>query len=153
MDAVDPQWNGTVTLPVSVLAVTAALLVAFLIVVWLKGRPFTTGAVFRTSRLSDGNHLLPTQVLISERSVVQFTPRWIGRQEASIHMAHIASVKVHTGVVLSDVFIETTGGANPIRCHGHRKRDAIEMKRLIERHQDEYYRATDRPRAATADLG
>lgn len=153
MDTVDSQWNWTVTLPVYVLAVIAALLVVFLIVIWLKGRPFSTGAVFRASRLSDGNHLLPTQVLITERSVVQFTPRWVGRQEESIHMAHVASVKVHTGVLLSDLFIETTGGANPIRCHGHRKGDAIEMKRLIERYQDEYYRTSDRQRPASADLG
>ncbi len=153
MDAVESQWNWTVTLPISVLAVAGVLLVLFLIVVWMKGRPFAPGAVFRASRLSDGNRLLPTQVLITERAVVQFTPRWIGKQEESIHMAHVASVKVHTGVLLSDLFIETTGGANSIRCHGHRKRDAIEMKRLIEQYQDEYSRATDRSRPASADLG
>lgn len=117
------------------------LLVLFVLVVWLKGRPFADGAVFRASRLSDGNRLLPTQVLITNRSVVQFIPGWIGKQEESIHMAHIASVKIQTGVMLSDVLIETSGGASPIRCHGHRKGDAVEMKRLIELHQDEYYRS------------
>ena len=64
-------------------------------------------------------------MLITPTSVVQYTPRWIGRQEESIHMAHIASVKIDTGVLLSDVLIETSGGANPIRCHGHRKGDAV----------------------------
>ena len=44
------------------------LLVLFVVVVWLKGRPFAEGAVFRASRLSDGNRLLPTQVLITARS-------------------------------------------------------------------------------------
>ena len=88
MDAVESQWNWTVTLPIYVLAIAAALLVLFLVVVWMKGRPFSPGAVFRASRLSDGNRLLPTQVLITERAVVQFTPRWIGKQEESIHMAH-----------------------------------------------------------------
>jgi hypothetical protein len=42
--------------------------------------------------------------------------------------------------VFSDVYIETTGGASPIRCHGHRKADAVRMKALIERCQTEYYR-------------
>jgi hypothetical protein len=116
------------------------LLALFVLIVWLKGRPFAAGAVFRASRLSDGNRLLPTQVLITNRSVVQYIPGWIGKQEESIHMAHIASVKIQTGVMLSDVLIETSGGASPIRCHGHRKGDAVEMKRLIELHQDEYYR-------------
>jgi hypothetical protein len=29
------------------------------------------------------------------------------------------------------VVIETTGGSQPIRCHGHRRRDAEEIRRLI----------------------
>jgi hypothetical protein len=126
------------------LGATAFAVVLFLLVAWMKGRPFATGAVFRASRLSRGNHLLPTQVLISPSSVVQFTPGWIGRQEESIHMAHIASVKIQTGLLLSNVLIETSGGASPIRCHGHRKADAVEMKRLIELYQDEYYRSSNR---------
>ena len=55
-------------------------------------------------------------------------------------MAHIASVKVETGMLLSDVFIETSGGTDPIACHGHRKGDATRMKDLIERYQTDYYR-------------
>jgi hypothetical protein len=94
-------------------------------VVWRKGRPFAAGDVFRASRLSAGNHLFPTQVLISPDTVVQYTPRWIGRQEESIHVAHIASVRIDTKLLLSDVLIETTGGTDPIRCHGHRKGDAV----------------------------
>jgi hypothetical protein len=37
------------------------------------------------------------------------------------------------------VFIETTGGRNPIVCHGHTKGDAVEMKRVIEQFQSERY--------------
>ena len=116
------------------------LVVLWVLVVWLKGRPFASGDVFRASRLSRGNRLLPTQVLITPTSVVHYTPDWIGRQEASIHMAHIASVKINTGVLFSDVLIETSGGESPIRCHGHRKGDAVRMKSLIEHHQNDYYR-------------
>jgi hypothetical protein len=130
----EPSWI------VWTIAGGAVLFLLWLLIVWRKGRPFTTGDVFRASRLSRGNLLLPTQVLITPTSVVQFTPFWIGKQEESIHMAHIASVKISTGILLSDIFIETTGGVDPIRCHGHRKRDAIRMKSLIEAHQSEYYR-------------
>jgi hypothetical protein len=122
----------------SVAAVAGILLVAW--AVWLKGRPFAKGDVFRASRLSAGNHLLPTQVLITPTNVVQYTPRWIGKQEESIHIAHVASVKIDTRLLLSDVLIETSGGASPVRCHGHRKRDAVAMKALIERYQTDYYR-------------
>lgn len=124
--------------------------VVFLWLVWLRGRHFAPGAVFRASRFSRGNRLLPTQVLITPTSVVHYTPGWIGREEATIHISHVASVKIQTGVLLSDVFIETSGGVSPVRCHGHRKGDAIEMKELIERYQNEYYRSGARPAAAPA---
>ena len=110
--------------------------------VWLKGQPFMQGDVFRASRLSRGNRLFPTQVAITPTSVVQYTARWIGRREETIHMAHIASVKIETGAMLSNVLIETSGGSDPIVCHGHRKRDAVRMKELIERYQTDYYRGS-----------
>jgi predicted small integral membrane protein len=110
--------------------------------VWRKGQPFVHGDVFRASRLSRGNRLFPTQVAITPTSVVQYTPRWIGRREETIHMAHIASVKIETGAMLSNVVIETSGGSDPIVCHGHRKRDAVRMKELIERYQTDYYRGS-----------
>jgi hypothetical protein len=125
-------------------AVVAGLIVLFWI--WRKGRPFADGDVFRASRFSSGNHLFPTQVLITPTSVVQYTPRWIGKKEETIHMAHIASVKIDTGVILSDLLIETSGGTDPIACHGHRKGDAVAMKNLIERYQTDYYRGTNGPR-------
>jgi|SRR5581483_318191 len=133
----DPVW-----LVLGLVVLAAAALAA---VVVRKGRPFASGDVFRASRLSRGNHLLPTQVLITPTSVVQYTPRWIGKEEESIHMAHVASVKIDTGLLLSDVFIETSGGASPVRCHGHRKRDAVRMKALIEQYQTDYYRTGPPP--------
>ena len=67
--------------------------------------------------------------------------RWFGRQEEVIHMAHVASVKIDTGMVLSDIQIETSGGSDPIKCHGHHKSDAVRMKALIEQYQSDYYRS------------
>lgn len=128
-----------------VVASAIALVAIVVFVVWRKGRPFAAGEVFRASRLSRGNHLFPTQVLIMPTSVVQYTPRWFGRHEETIHIAHISSVKIDTGMLLSDVYIETSGGANPIACHGHRKRDAARMKELIEEFQTAHYRAGGGP--------
>lgn len=120
--------------------VAIAVLAVFAVWIWRKGQPFAPGDVFRASRWSRGNRLFPTQVLITPTSVVQYTPRWIGKREETIHMAHLASVRVETGVLLSNVLIETSGGSDPIVCHGHRKRDAVRMKDLIERYQTDYYR-------------
>lgn len=122
------------------LAAAASVLSVIAFQVWRKGRPFAPGDVFRASRLSGGNRVFPTQVSITSSSVVQYTARWIGREEKSIHMAHIASVEIKTGLLFSDVLVETTGGEHPIVCHGHRKQDAVRMKSLIERHQTAYYR-------------
>ena len=123
-----------------VLAAAGVVVLFVAIAVWRKGRPFAPGDVFRASRISDGNHIFPTQVLITPTSVVHYTPQWMGRAEKSIHMAHVSSVTVDTGLLFSDVLIETSGGSHPVRCHGHRKQDAVAMKALIERYQTEYYR-------------
>ena len=121
----------------------AGALAVVALLVWVilkKGQPFTTGDVFRASRWSAGNRLFPTQVAITKDSVVQYKPQWIGHSEEVIHMAHVASVKIATGAMLSDIEIETSGGSDPIRCHGHHKSDAVKMKSLIEQYQGTYYR-------------
>ena len=133
----DQVWVWALVVVGAIVAIVGAF-------VWRKGRPFAEGDVFRASRLSAGNRLFPTQVLISPTAVVQYKPRWIGRQEETIHMAHVASVKIDTRLLFSDVVIETSGGSDPILCHGHRKGDADAMKRLIEQYQTEYYRGGGR---------
>ena len=117
--------------------VVVAVLLAAL--VWARGRRLPGEHVFRASRWSRGNHLFPTQVAITPQSVVHYTPQWFGRREQSIHMAHVASVEIDTNLFFSNVVIETSGGSEPVRCHGHRKRDAVEMKRLINQFQTDYY--------------
>jgi len=122
-------------------AAGAVAIVALLLwFAWRKGRPFAEGAVFRASRLSAGNHLFPTQVLITPSSVVHYTPQWVGKLEHSIHIAHIASVRIDTNLLFSNVSIETSGGTSAVSCSGHRKGDAVRMKQLIEQYQSEYYK-------------
>jgi hypothetical protein len=123
-----------------IVLVVAAVLAVPLVYFWLKGRPFAPGDVFRASRWSRGNRLFPTQVSITPTAVVHFTPEPFGRREQSIHIAHISSVSIDTNLVFSDVVIETSGGAAAVRCHGHRKKDAVRMKALIEEYQTAYYR-------------
>ena len=121
--------------------VLAAIAVAVVLLLWWKGQPFAEGDLFRASRLSRGNRLFPTQVLITPTTVVHYTPELVGRKEHSIHIAHVSSVSIDTNLLFSNVLIETSGGTTPVQCHGHRKGDAIRMKQLIEQHQTQYYRA------------
>lgn len=123
-----------------ILALVIAAIGAPVLLFWFKGRPLSGEHVFRASRLSRGNLFFPTQVAVTPTSVVHYTPELVGGREHSMHIAHVASVLIDRNLFFSDVLIESTGGASPVRCHGHRKGDAIEMKRLIEQYQSEYYR-------------
>ena len=126
-----------------VLLVILALLAVIALagyVLWRKGRKLTGEHVFRASRLSRGNRLFPTQVMITPQSVSHYTPEWFGRKEHSIHMAHVASVRIDTNLMFSDVVIESSGGTSTVVCHGHSKADAARIKEIIEGHQSSYYR-------------
>ena len=125
------------------LVIVAAVVIAAIVV---RGRRLPGEHVFRASRWSRGNHLFPTQVMITPGSVVHYTPQWLGKREQSIHMAHVASVEVDTNLFFSNVVIETSGGSEPVRCYGHRKRDAVEMKRLINKYQSDYYGRGSQPK-------
>lgn len=136
-----PEQLSSETLTIAAVVAIIVLLLPLLFF-WHKGRPFAKGDVFRASRLSRGNRWMPTQVLITPTSVVHYTPEVFGRREHSIHMAHVASVGIDTNLLFSDVLIETSGGTSPVKCHGHRKRDAVRMKALIEQYQTAYYRGS-----------
>jgi hypothetical protein len=98
----------------------------------VRNRSFTNDIpVFRASRWTKGNRMWPTQVAVFPNRVVRWTPRLFGHFEETIATEQVASVSVDAGLVFGDVIIETTGGSQPIRCHGHRRRDAEEIRRRI----------------------
>ena len=131
-----PEWDPYI----KILGVLAGILFLFVLYIWMRNRQLPGEHVFRASRLSKGNRLFPAQVQISPTSITLFRPQWLGKLEESIHMAHVASIKIDTNVIFSNVLIETTGGHHPIACHGHLKRDAVQMKKLIEQYQTDYYK-------------
>jgi len=138
---------------IPVAGVAAAIVIAVGLFFWWKGQPFADGDVFRASRWSRGNRWFPTQVLITPTAVVHYIPELVGRKEHSIHIVHVASVSIDTNLFFSDVIIETSGGTEPVMCHGHRKADAIRMKQLIEDYQTHIYRAPGNGRQIAADRG
>lgn len=121
------------------LVAAGAVALALAVFFWMKGRRIAGEHVFRASRFSRGNFLFPTQVSITPTSVIHYTPELFGGREQSMHLAHVASVLIDRNLFFADVMIESSGGASPVRCHGHTKADAIRIKQLIEQHQSRHY--------------
>jgi hypothetical protein len=46
-------------------------------------------------------------------------------------------VQISTGVMWSNIRIDSSGGTAPITSHGHRKADALRIRELIESYQVE----------------
>ena len=86
---------------------------------------------FVASRWTRGNHLFPTDVEVTDSAVIRRRRTLFRRSEESIHLQRIASVRIETGLVWSDLIIESTGGTDPISCHGHRKADARRIRDLV----------------------
>jgi len=118
------------------IAVVATVVVGLGVLSWAiihgRNRPFTREVpVFRSSRWTKGNGIWPTQVAVFPNRVVRHTPRLFGHFEETIAIDQVASVSVDSGLIFGDVIIETTGGSQPIRCHGHFRRDAETIRRQI----------------------
>jgi hypothetical protein len=93
------------------------------------------GETFSASRWTRGNHIFPTRIVVCPLHVSRVKPRLFGSSEESIAIAQVASVQIKTGIIWSEIRIDSTGGADPITSHGHRKRDAIRIRELIETFQ------------------
>ena len=93
------------------------------------------GEIFVASRWTKGNLLFPIRIVVNSLHVIKVKPRFFGRNEESIAIAQVASVQISTGVVWSNIRIDSSGGTNPITSHGHRKADAQRIRDLIESYQ------------------
>ncbi len=82
-----------------------------------------------------GNFLFPTIIEVHEKAVVRHKRHWFSVDEMTINLSKVASVHIKTGLIWSDVLIESSGGADPLASHGHTKGDARRIKDLIEEYQ------------------
>lgn len=97
--------------------------------------PASTGETFSASRWTRGNVFFPTRIVVSPLHVSRVKRHLFGRTEESIAISQVASVEIATGIIWSEIAIESTGGADPITSHGHRKQDAVRIRELIETYQ------------------
>jgi hypothetical protein len=87
---------------------------------------------FRASRWTKGNHLFTTVIEVTDSAVVRRKRSWFTVNEISIHLSKVASIRIETGLLWSDILVESTGGSDPLASHGHTKADARRIKALIE---------------------
>lgn len=91
--------------------------------------------VFSASRWTSGNLFFPTRIEVTPERVLRIKPRMFGSNEESIAIQKVASVNISTGLVFSNIRIDSAGGTNPILSHGHTKDDARKIRELIEQYQ------------------
>lgn len=90
---------------------------------------------FKASRWTKGNFLFPTWIIVSDKSITRRKRSWFRVDELTISISKVASVHVKTGMIWSDILIESSGGTDPFTSHGHTKADALRIKELIENAQ------------------
>jgi hypothetical protein len=93
---------------------------------------------FQASRWTTGNLFFPTIIEVSEKSVVRRKKRFFGMDEISMSISKVASVHINTGFIWSEILIESSGGSDPLRSHGHTKEDARRIRDLIESYQSQF---------------
>src|SRR6266481_4193138 len=99
--------------------------------------------VFQASRWTRGNFLFPTYIEVTDKSVSRRKRTWFRLDEMSMSLSKVASVHIKTGLIWSEILIESSGGSDPIASHGHKKDDARRIKELIENAQAELARKPD----------
>lgn len=98
---------------------------------------------FKASRWTKGNRLFPTVIEVTDMAVIRRKRTWFSRNEMSIHLQRVASVRINTGLIWSEILIESTGGTDSLTSHGHRKKDALRIKALIEGAQTQHLGAPE----------
>ena len=91
--------------------------------------------IFQASRWTGGNFLFPTRIEVTPSAVVRRKRSWFSLDEISISIFKVASVRIQTGMVWSEIRIESSGGSDPLVSHGHSKNDARRIKELVEQYQ------------------
>ena len=91
--------------------------------------------IFKASRWSHGNHLFRTVIEVTGKAVIRHKRTFFSKDEISISISKIASVHIKTGLIWSDILIESSGGSDPLASHGHSKADARRIRTLVEEAQ------------------
>jgi hypothetical protein len=99
---------------------------------FLKQNGGMASETFKASRWTRGNHLFRTVIEVTDQAVIRHKRSWFSKDEISISISKVASVHIKTGIIWSDILIESSGGTDPLASHGHSKADAQRIRALVE---------------------
>ncbi len=91
--------------------------------------------IYKSSRLTHGNHIFPTSLDVEGHQITYTKRRWFGSTEETINVDHIASVRATHGMLFSSITIESSGGVEPIVVTGLSKGDAHAIDQAIKTNQ------------------
>src|SRR5258705_10390021 len=94
--------------------------------------------IFMASRWTKGNLFFPTYLEVTDKPVSRRKRSLFKVDEMSMSITKVASVHIRTGMIWSEILIESSGGTDPIASRGHNKSDAQRIKELIENAQAEF---------------
>ena len=90
---------------------------------------------FQASRWTRGNFLFPTIIEVTDKAVIRHKRSWFSGDEISISITKVASVHIKTGILWSDILIESSGGSDPLVSHGHRRPTRGASGNWLRRHR------------------
>ena len=97
--------------------------------------PTAGDETFSASRWTRGNHLFRSVIEVTDQAGIRHKRSWFSKDEISISITKVASVHIKTGLIWSDILIESSGGTDPLASHGHTKADAQRIRALVEEAQ------------------
>ncbi len=87
--------------------------------------------IYTASRLTDGNRIFPTRIIIDDSTVTFKIPSLFSGKETTIPFSRISSVNIDCPFIgFSTIIIETTGEGQII-AKGFTKSEVLKMKELI----------------------
>ena len=87
--------------------------------------------IYTASRLTDGNRIFPTRIIIDDSTVTFKIPSLFSGKETTIPFTRISSVNIDCPFIgFSTIIIETTGEGQ-ILARGFTKSEVLEIKELI----------------------
>lgn len=92
---------------------------------------------YTSSRWTRGNLFFPDTLSLENDGVYFEKRRLIGSREEIINYQHIASVKVNSRLFFATLVIESSGGSNPVKMRGLKRRIARQVRIDIQKKQSE----------------
>lgn len=98
-------------------------------------KPYIEEKTYWSSRWSAGNLFFRDRLVLSGDGLTFRKGAMFSSNEEHINYRSIASIRVHNGIFLSNVTVESSGGTEPVFINGLWKSEAKELQNFIRAYQ------------------